>query len=75
MKFEDGYELRSENRIMIEGVARMLCISERNLCRHIEREEGIKKLVYFITYGIVNSVEVTYSLLKRGAYAKEDQEK
>ncbi len=37
MKFEEVYELRNESRITIEEAARMLCMSERNLRRHIER--------------------------------------
>lgn len=46
MKFEEVYELRNESRITIEEAARMLCMSERNLRRHIERyeEEGLDGL-------------------------------
>lgn len=46
MKFEEVYELRNEKRITVEEAARMLCMSERNLRRHIERyeEEGIDGL-------------------------------
>ena len=44
MKFEEVYELRNEKRITVEEAARMLCMSERNLRRYIERyeEEGIE---------------------------------
>ena len=43
MKFEDVYKLRNERRITVEEAARMLCMSERNLRRYIERyeEDGI----------------------------------
>ena len=46
MKFEEVYELRNEKRITVEAAARMLCMSERNLRRYIERyeEEGIDGL-------------------------------
>lgn len=46
MKFEEVYELRNESRITIEEAARMLCMSERNLRRHIDRyeEEGLDGL-------------------------------
>lgn len=46
MKFEEVYELRNEKSITIEEAAKMLCMSERNLRRHIERyqEEGIDGL-------------------------------
>jgi len=46
MKFEEVYELRNESRITVEEAARMLCMSERNLRRHIKRyeEEGIDGL-------------------------------
>lgn len=46
MKFEEVCELRNESRITIEEAARMLCMSERNLRRHIERyeEEGLDGL-------------------------------
>lgn len=46
MKFEEVYELRNESKITIEEAARMLCMSERNLRRHIERyeEEGLDGL-------------------------------
>ena len=39
MKFKEAYELRSEKRITVEEAARMLCMSERNLRRYIERYE------------------------------------
>ena len=47
MKFEEVYKLRSEKRITVEEAARMLCMSERNLRRYVERyeEEGIDGLV------------------------------
>lgn len=46
MKFEEVYELRTEKRISITEAASMLCMSERNLRRHIQRyeEEGIEGL-------------------------------
>jgi transposase len=46
MKFEEVYELRNEKRITIEEAAKMLCMSERNLRRHVERykEEGLEGL-------------------------------
>lgn len=46
MKFEEVCELRNEKRITVEEAARMLCMSERNLRRHIERyeEEGLDGL-------------------------------
>jgi len=53
MKFEEVYELRNEGRLTVEEAAKMLCMSERNLRRHIERyqEEGLdglndKRLAY-----------------------------
>lgn len=33
MKFEEVYELRSEEQITVEEAAKMLCMSERNLRR------------------------------------------
>jgi hypothetical protein len=46
MKFEEVYELRNEKRITVEEAARMLCMSERNFRRHIERyeEDGLDGL-------------------------------
>ena len=46
MKFEEVHELRNESRITVEEAAKMLCMSERNLRRHIERyeEEGLDGL-------------------------------
>ncbi|MEI6553860.1 MAG: ISNCY family transposase [bacterium] len=46
MKFEEVYELRNEKNITVEEAARMLCMSERNLRRYIERyeEEGMDGL-------------------------------
>ena len=43
MKFEEVCGLRNEKKITVEEAARMLCMSERNLRRYIERyeEEGI----------------------------------
>ena len=37
MKFEEVYELRNEKSITVEEAAKMLCMSERNLRRYIER--------------------------------------
>jgi len=46
MKFEEVCELRNEKSITVEEAAKMLCMSERNLRRHIERyeEEGLDGL-------------------------------
>ncbi len=46
MKFEEVYELRNEGRLTMEEAARMLCMSERNLRRYIERyeEDGLDGL-------------------------------
>lgn len=45
MKFEEVYELRNEKNITVEEAAKMLCMSERNLRRYIERyEEGLDGL-------------------------------
>ena len=46
MKFEEVYELRNKKRITVEEAAIMLCMSERNLRRHIDRyeEEGLDGL-------------------------------
>lgn len=46
MKFEEVYELRGEGKLTMEEAARMLCMSERNLRRYIERyeEEGLDGL-------------------------------
>ena len=39
MKFEEVYKLRNEKRITVGEAARMLCMSERNLRRYVERYE------------------------------------
>lgn len=46
MKFEEVYELHNEKSITVEEAAKMLCMSERNLRRYIDRyeEEGIDGL-------------------------------
>ena len=46
MKFEEVYELRDEGQLTVEAAAKLLCMSERNLRRYIERyeEEGIDGL-------------------------------
>lgn len=46
MKFEEVHELRTEKRLTVEEAARLLCMSERNLRRYIERyeEDGLEGL-------------------------------